>query len=87
MGTFLTAFFENEASVWMAGVFLLFGGAADHRAPSVLVGSVGDPDLFGLRPCLVDEDEAPWIEAQLDFCTWRLLSDGRGLAVAQGVRY
>jgi hypothetical protein len=22
---------------------------------------------IGLRPCLVDEDKAPWIEAQLDF--------------------
>jgi hypothetical protein len=48
MGTFLTAFFENEALVWMAGVFLLFGGLliiAHHQywsGPSAILISLFD---------------------------------------------
>src|SRR6202023_2372213 len=53
------------------------GGEECHRFPMTL-WRLGDERLaasvpamcarhIGLRPCLVDEDKAPWIEAQLDF--------------------
>ena len=53
------------------------GGEECHRFPMTL-RRLGDEHLaasvpamcarhIGLRPCLIDEDEAPWIEPQLDF--------------------